>query len=689
MRYSKIALLSTLSAFALLTASTGSRAFSPSVTDMGLLKPHGVWQVGSINAENATYCAMVSQFDKEISLAFARSPAGYGSLAIDFPGGILDTGMTYPITLQVDDMEARQFNVRAASPRSIIVQIGQDEDFYTSLGSNGTLRISMPTVDMKFDLKKFSGSYISLISCADKLPPHDGPRTAAVPVTPVEKTPLAQTQSADNGVKTAAATTPSKPIALVADKSSAPVSTPAPAASPVATETAEASDDMQMQMNAVRKSLHEKGVDTAASTATPVLSAPQKNTVAANSLTTQEKTTSPVTVQHAPDIVWAAAQERKEQDSKLSEQKAAVNNLAEQNRNITEENIELRSKLVQSETEETELKNNLDLLKTEKNGLQTKIDMQDKQTKLMEAALSAKERDLSSVRSLSIADSKTLSEVQEELNGLKRDHAIAVAELQSKLSEKMAAYDMLQKQFTDVGEVRRSTQEQATAARTELDMARQQLSQAQSQLASAEQQKNELATQIETQGQQNKSLFEKMQGQLDKAREQVSMLESQMMSVAMQRDDLASKLDTESKQNKMLQASLEAKEQEIASLQQTKPAAAPPVYTSKAEQPATVAPQPLPAKQPNAAPETSSAGTGSTVSSMLPPPLSPAPAKTAKNDKNLSSSKEGSLPAITTPQTIGQDELSSAPPPVLKASIAGAAGSTGPTDESWDTVVVQ
>src|ERR1035437_5554558 len=163
MRYSRLVLLSTLSAFALLAASTTSRAFAPTVTDVGMLRPHNVWQVGAINAQNANYCAMVNQFDKEISLAFARNTAGFGSLAIDFPGGILETGMTYQITLQVDDLEVRQFNVRAASPRSIIVQIGQDEDFYSSLGSNGTLHITLPTVDMKFDLNRFSSSYISLI----------------------------------------------------------------------------------------------------------------------------------------------------------------------------------------------------------------------------------------------------------------------------------------------------------------------------------------------------------------------------------------------------------------------------------------------------------------------------------------------------------------------------------------------
>ena len=170
MRYSKLALLSTLSGFALLTATSSSPAFAPSVTDLGLLRQQETWQVSNVDAKNAKYCAMATQFDKEISLAFARSPSGAGSLAMSFPGNILDTGMTYQVSMQVDDMQPRRYDVRATSPHSLIVQIGRDEDFYSALGGNGTLRISLPTMNMRFDLAKFSSSYISLVSCTSKLP---------------------------------------------------------------------------------------------------------------------------------------------------------------------------------------------------------------------------------------------------------------------------------------------------------------------------------------------------------------------------------------------------------------------------------------------------------------------------------------------------------------------------------------
>ncbi len=193
MRYSKAGFLSALLTGACLLASaTPSHAFefSPSVTDMGLLRPASGWRVNAIYVPHARYCAMADTFSKQISLAFARSPEGYGSLAIDFPGDILEAGKIYQLALQVDDGRVRQYNVHAISARSLIVQIGRDSAFYKALAGDGTLRISLPTMDMRFDLSRFAGSYISLISCADQLHHDDGPRTAAVPVQPVSATAL-------------------------------------------------------------------------------------------------------------------------------------------------------------------------------------------------------------------------------------------------------------------------------------------------------------------------------------------------------------------------------------------------------------------------------------------------------------------------------------------------------------------
>jgi len=564
MRYSRIALLSTLSAIALLTTSNTSPAFAPEVTDMGLLHAHNsTWQVGKIDAKNSSYCAMGQQFDKEISLAFARSPAGSNSLALTFPGNILDTGMTYQITMQVDDEEARRFNVRPASAHSFIIQTGQDDDFYSSLGTNGTLHVSMPTMDLSFDLARFSSSYISLVSCSEKLPQHDGPRTAAMPVAPVDSAALPATTVAP--AKTAAVVTPA-PVILTAPKP------------PV--------DDMQMQVDAVRASLNKKGLDAPVVASAPVA----KPVVAAApvSLASQipsDMVSTPVAVAKQQPITWAKAAPA----PVYTPTPTHVTTPAEENEKLFAENIALKSKLAQLQTKVDETENNTKLLRSEKNDLQAKMDMKDRQYQMLESAANAKDHDLDAVRSVSNTDSKALIDAQTELAALRHDHDQALNELQSKLSEKTAEYDNLQKQFAEGSEVRHTAQQRSVEAEAELETLRQRLAQAQEQIASNEQQKSDLTTQVEFQGQQNKTLLQRLQDQLSKATQQLSMVESQLTSVAMQRDDLASQLDAETNKNKALEADLQVKTREIAyhAMPSSGSAAAPaPVISDAAPTPA-------------------------------------------------------------------------------------------------------
>ncbi|MFH1157492.1 MAG: hypothetical protein V1721_01190 [Pseudomonadota bacterium] len=186
MRAFGIALLSVFCVFVFLTAA---QAFALPAADIGLLKPQGRWNVGIVKAQGAAYCVMTNRFDGEVTLAFARSPEGYGSIAVDFQGSFFRPGTEYEVVLQADDAKARTFAGRADGGRSVIVQIGLDDGFYLSLKGDGNLRIGLPEMDMTFALREFSSSYISLLDCAGKLR-HQGLRTAAMPVPPVEKASL-------------------------------------------------------------------------------------------------------------------------------------------------------------------------------------------------------------------------------------------------------------------------------------------------------------------------------------------------------------------------------------------------------------------------------------------------------------------------------------------------------------------
>ncbi|MCK5555226.1 MAG: hypothetical protein KAI76_03225 [Alphaproteobacteria bacterium] len=186
MRIFKIASLLVFCVFVLLTVT---QAFAQPAPDIGLLKPQGKWNVGIVKAQGESYCVMTNIFDGEVTLAFARNLDGYGSVAVGFRGSFFKQGSEYEVVLQADDAKARKFAGRVDGGHSVIVQIGMDDGFYLSLKGDGNLRVGLPEMDMAFDLREFSTSYISLLDCAGKLR-HKGPRTAAMPIPPVEKSTL-------------------------------------------------------------------------------------------------------------------------------------------------------------------------------------------------------------------------------------------------------------------------------------------------------------------------------------------------------------------------------------------------------------------------------------------------------------------------------------------------------------------
>jgi hypothetical protein len=167
--------------------TTATQALTPSVTNLGLLKPLDKWKVGTVNTQGAPYCAMVNQFDRQVVLAFARNGQGLGSVAMDFREPFFKEGAEYPVTLKVDGEKLRKLTGRASNNRSVVVQIGEDEHLYTAFNNNGGMQVGLPDIKVSFALDKFSNSYTSLVDCSAGL----GPKTVALPVGSVEKNALA------------------------------------------------------------------------------------------------------------------------------------------------------------------------------------------------------------------------------------------------------------------------------------------------------------------------------------------------------------------------------------------------------------------------------------------------------------------------------------------------------------------
>lgn len=184
----RLSILATASAVGFLAMASSSMALMPPTMNFGLLQPQDQWKVGTVNTDGLSYCAMVNKFEKRVVLAFARSAQGYGSLAIDFRESFFEPGAQYDVSLTLGAGKAQKFSGRASSDRSVVVQIGQDHQFFEKLSGDGNLELSMPTIEASFALRKFANSYKNLDDCAAKIAAANPP---AVKVKDVEQTALA------------------------------------------------------------------------------------------------------------------------------------------------------------------------------------------------------------------------------------------------------------------------------------------------------------------------------------------------------------------------------------------------------------------------------------------------------------------------------------------------------------------
>lgn len=157
---------------------------------LGLLNAKDSWKVGTVNSDapDAAYCAMVGHFDKEVVLAFARNPEGFGSAALDFRDRFFEAGQEYDVVIETDTIK-KTFKGAASGERSLVVQIGQDESFYASLAKAQSANFILPALQVSFPLARFETAYGNLVNCARQLQGAEPIRSAQAP-TPQAPTPL-------------------------------------------------------------------------------------------------------------------------------------------------------------------------------------------------------------------------------------------------------------------------------------------------------------------------------------------------------------------------------------------------------------------------------------------------------------------------------------------------------------------
>jgi hypothetical protein len=217
MRLSYLTALATVSLAALLSFSSAAQAVQSPLHFTGTLKPQERWKVGIVNPQGSSFCAMVNKFDRHVGLAFALSPDGFGSVAIDLGEKAFEAGKDYGATLTTAGGHADEMSAHATSAQSVVIQIGRNDAFYDTLSKKPELSVKLPALDVSFALNQFSGGYRDLVDCSASLS-KDGTKMPAVQVKDVEKEALSPldrevarlTPAAKSATKVAAAADASK-----------------------------------------------------------------------------------------------------------------------------------------------------------------------------------------------------------------------------------------------------------------------------------------------------------------------------------------------------------------------------------------------------------------------------------------------------------------------------------------------
>lgn len=160
----------------------------PEITELGYVAPLSAWEVKNMGAAAAgasPYCAMIANYEKGVMLAVARNGEGFGSIAMDFEQSFFEPGTKYPIGLSVDNKSTRHLQAAATGGRSLIVQLGQDSEFFNALKRDGRLDVALPQTGVSFSLRGFSRHNAKFEDCA-QVPESDRTRTAGASKEVVE-----------------------------------------------------------------------------------------------------------------------------------------------------------------------------------------------------------------------------------------------------------------------------------------------------------------------------------------------------------------------------------------------------------------------------------------------------------------------------------------------------------------------
>ena len=148
-------------------AFVGLASFSASAQNMDSF-PVGPWTSVSIVNDRTgafAYCAVETNYDNGLSLAFARNPMDQVNIAVGFADERLSDSFEYAMVLRVDLGQERTALGFAPEPNVLVMPIGKDEAFYEALQNGKRLAMEGPTDAVMFSLQGTKRALDELRAC--------------------------------------------------------------------------------------------------------------------------------------------------------------------------------------------------------------------------------------------------------------------------------------------------------------------------------------------------------------------------------------------------------------------------------------------------------------------------------------------------------------------------------------------
>jgi len=147
------------------------------------LQPDGNWTIKRVeDAPGSKFCAVARKFQPNTILTVAQNTELETSFALDFQAAHLDEDQVYRVAIDPGEGAERAFRVRPVSDQAMVIQLGQDDRFFSALERSGVLEVKINNQPLAFNVQDIKAGRIKLTTCLlDLRAPAAGKQVAQSP----------------------------------------------------------------------------------------------------------------------------------------------------------------------------------------------------------------------------------------------------------------------------------------------------------------------------------------------------------------------------------------------------------------------------------------------------------------------------------------------------------------------------